>query len=125
MEPVKLGSKNPVNDWVKKMKLNLVKKQSAVLLFGILLSSFITEPSFASASDSKYEDSWQKVSGSLTADDTAEERSPYDVNWRLVDNYELFDAVDKGPVSIYIKGHQTRPDNLLLNYNILKLIINY
>lgn len=85
------------------MKLNLVKKQSAVLFFGILMSSLITAPSFANGVDRKYENSWQYISGSLTADDAAEERRVTG-EWRLVDNYELFDVADGQSVSFYLKG---------------------
>lgn len=49
MEPVKLGSKNPVNDWVKKMKLNLLKKILSVVLTSTFLLSFNFVPANAVA----------------------------------------------------------------------------
>jgi hypothetical protein len=51
MEPVKLGSKNPVNDWVKKMKLSLSKKIFSVLLTSTFLLSFNIGPALAATED--------------------------------------------------------------------------
>jgi hypothetical protein len=49
MEPVKLGSKNPVNGWVKKMKPNSVKKVLSVVLTSTFLLSFNYVPANAVA----------------------------------------------------------------------------
>ena len=86
------------------MKLNIFKKRLVEILFGILLSISITEPSFASDADSKYEASWQKISGSLTIEDQRDSRRGDAADTYLVDNYELFNAVGQ-TVSIYLKGN--------------------
>jgi hypothetical protein len=79
-----------------------------VIVVCLLLSGSLVSPSFAipdpeAIAASQYEDSWQHISGTLTADDAVEERFGVN-NWKLVDNYELFDAVGQS-VSIYIKGN--------------------
>ena len=93
---------------IKKSPLSL-----KIIVVGILISSFLTEPSFANGVNPQYEDTWQNISGILTEDDATEIR--YDgVEQRLVDNYELFDAVGQS-VSIYIKGNPNDDDTGLCN----------
>jgi hypothetical protein len=98
---VRLGMNISLKNYGKKFKFSL-----KILVICFLISSSITKPSSANAGDSKYEDSWQKVSGSLTADDAAEDRASL-MQFKLVDNYELFDIPDGAEVSIYIKGNPT------------------
>jgi hypothetical protein len=47
LEPVQLGSKNPVNDWVKKMKPNSLKKLFTVILTTLFLVGFNLTPAQA------------------------------------------------------------------------------
>ncbi len=47
LEPVLLGSKNPVYDWVKKMKLNLLKKILSVVITTVFLIGFNAIPANA------------------------------------------------------------------------------
>jgi hypothetical protein len=75
-----------------------------IIVVGILISSSLSESSFANGGPApKYQGSWQNISSSLDEDSEVEQR--YDgVESRLVDNYELFGAVGQS-VSIYIKGN--------------------
>ena len=58
---------------------------------------------------SQYRESWQKVSGALTADDAKGKRYAFGDFFTLVDNYELFDVPVDADISIYIKGN---PNNV-------------
>jgi hypothetical protein len=98
-----------------------------VIVVCLLFSGSLISPSFATddseAIDAKqYRDSWQNISGSLTIEDARENRygeyqcggsdpgdDDLDFCFRLVDNYELFDAVGQS-VSIYIKGNPKSDD---------------
>jgi hypothetical protein len=98
-----------------------------VIVVCLLFSGSLISPSFATddseAIDAKqYRDSWQNISGSLTIEDARENRygiyqcggsdpedDDLDFCFRLVDNYELFDAVGQS-VSIYIKGNPESDD---------------
>ena len=90
---------------------NNIKKSTLsfkVIVVCILLSGSLVSPGFAipdpdAITAKQYEDSWQNISGSLTAEDAVEERFGSG-SWKLVDNYELFDAIGQS-VSIYIKGN--------------------
>jgi hypothetical protein len=58
---------------------------------------------------SQYRESWQKVSGALTADDAKGKRYTFGDFFTFVDNYELFDVPVDADISIYIKGN---PNNV-------------
>ena len=58
---------------------------------------------------SQYRESWQKVSGALTADDAKGKRYTSGDFFTFVDNYELFDLPVDADISIYIKGN---PNNV-------------
>ena len=86
---------------------NNIKKSTLslkIIVVGILISSSLTEPSFAKGVNPRYLDSWQNISRSLTAADEAEDRF-IPGEWRLVDNYELLDVPVGESVSIYLKGN--------------------
>jgi hypothetical protein len=79
-----------------------------VIVVCLLLSGSLISPSFATHIDDiehKYGNTWENISGSLTADDAIEKRYIVDSAWRLVDNYKLLDVPDGQSVSIYIKGN--------------------
>ena len=82
---------------------------SKVILVCLLLSGSLVSPGFATPDPDaitakQYEDSWQKIEGSLTADDAVEQRFTLGER-RLVDNYELFDVPIGAYISFYIKGN--------------------
>ncbi len=86
---------------------NNIKKSTLslkIIVVSILISSSLTQPSFADGHN-QYNDSWQKVSGTLTADDEVGERLSGGAGETLVDTYELFDVPVDAEVSIYVKSN--------------------
>jgi hypothetical protein len=90
-----------------------IRKQSTlsfkVIVICLLLSGSLVSPGFATPDPDaitakQYENSWQKIEGSLTADDAVEQRFEPGER-RLVDNYELFDVPIGAYISFYIKGN--------------------
>ncbi len=64
---------------------------------------------FLDVGNSQYRESWEKVSGALTADDAKGKRYTSGDFFTFVDNYELFDLPVDADISIYIKGN---PNNV-------------
>ena len=87
-------------------KNNIKKSTSSfkVIVVCLLLSGSLTQPSFANGVN-QYRNSWQKVSGTLTADDELGQRLSSGTGDTLVDTYELFDVPVDAEVSIYVKSN--------------------
>lgn len=61
---------------------------------------------FLDVGNSQYRESWEKVSGALTADDAKGKRRTGDsIYFSFVDDYELFNVPVGADISIYIKGN--------------------
>jgi hypothetical protein len=75
---------------------------------------------------SQYRESWQKVSGALTADDAKGKRYTFGDFFTFVDNYELFDVPVDADISIYINGNPNNDgtglcDPYLLIYDVTNI----